>query len=101
MSNLNRYDVANCKFLCSTIKASSSGEFVKFDEIKELLKLSPNIDYAAALREIEQILIPGRYTMRRKIMYIEGVISRLNSQKKDFELSIIQANSGQQPCTDH
>jgi|WetSurMetagenome_2_1015567.scaffolds.fasta_scaffold01420_7 hypothetical protein len=89
MSNLNRYNIANCKFLCSTIQASPSGEFVKFDEIKELLKLSPNIDYAAALREIEQVLVPGRYTMRRKIMYIESIMSRLNSQKKDRELRII------------
>ena len=50
---------------------------------------SNNIDYAAALREIEELLIPGRFTMRKKIMYIESVVSRLNSQKKDCELRII------------
>ena len=89
MSNLQRYGIADCKYLCSTIQASNSGEYVKFDDIKELLKLSPNIDYAAALREIEQYLMPGRFTMRQKIGYIQGVISRLNSQKKPCELRII------------
>lgn len=89
MSNLERYDISNCKFLCSSIQSSKHGEYVKFDDIKELLKLSHNIDYAAALREIEQIMIPGRYTMRKKLEYINGVISRLNSQKKPCELRII------------
>lgn len=90
MSNFQRFSIANCNRMCSTIEPSSAGEFVKFDDIKELLKLSPNIDYMAALREIKEIMVPGRYTMRRKLQYIDSVISRLNLQPKPCKLHIVE-----------
>lgn len=74
MSEIQRYKITDCKFLCSTIQKSGSGQYVRYDDIKDLLRLKAQLNYCSALRQIKEIMKPGRYTMRRKIMYIESII---------------------------
>ena len=85
-----RVDVSICKG-CQVRKSCSQKIGIPpcAKKFFEPAQQADNIDYTAALREIKQIMVPGRYTMRRKLQYIDGVLSRLNLQPEPCKLRII------------
>lgn len=43
------------------------------------IDIKKNIDYQKAFKEIKEMVKPGKYTMRKRLMYISGIVAKYDN----------------------